>query len=282
MRNQFYKPRKPGFTLVELLVVIAIIGVLVGLLLPAVQAAREAARRMSCSNNMAQVGLSIHHYEFAAERLPAGVTNSDGPITNAPVGDHVGWLIRILPFIEQQNAYDQFDPKASVYAEENEPLRFLQIPTFYCPSFPHSTTADGFGLTNYAACYHDVEEPIDEDNHGLMFLNSGVRYSEIRDGSSYTILVGEMIPSDNSLGWTSGTEASLRNTSFLGGAAQLMSLPQMEEGSQTTGGFDSAHAGGANFVLADGAVKFLVASIDPLLLQHLGHRSDGNVISEEL
>jgi len=218
--------------------------------------------------------------EFAAEHLPAGVTNPSGPITNDETGNDIGWLVQILPFIEQQNAFDQFDPKTSIYSDENLPLRELSIPTFLCPSFPHEITEDGYGMTNFAACYHDVESPIDEDNHGLMYLNSSVRYSEIRDGSSHTILVAEMIPTENSLGWPSGTEASLRNSGSLDGAAQLLSLPRMEFGSQETGGLASAHPGGAHATFADGAVRFLMWSIDPITLQNLGHRSDGVVIQE--
>src|SRR6476646_8785498 len=97
-----------AFTLVELLVVIAIIGVLVALLLPAVQAAREAARRVSCVNNITQLGLSLHNYEFHYESLPAGVTNPEGPIRNEPQGIHVSWIITILPYLEQNAVYRKF------------------------------------------------------------------------------------------------------------------------------------------------------------------------------
>lgn len=107
MKNR--SPQRSGFTLVELLVVIAIIGILVGLLLPAVQAAREAARRMSCSNNFKQIGLALHNYHSAYKNLPM---NSGGTYENPRGGDfhnrfNLSWLVGILPFIEQQGLWDQ-------------------------------------------------------------------------------------------------------------------------------------------------------------------------------
>ncbi len=215
------RQRRQAFTLVELLVVIAIIGVLVGLLLPAVQAAREAARRVSCMNNMTQLGLAIHHHEFSIEHLPAGVINPDGPIRNEAIGQHVSWVVQILPYIEQQNLFEHFDIEAGAYAPENSEPRARSIPTTMCPSFPgpavivegSGESAKRIGSNTYAGCYNDSEAPIDVDNNGLLFLNSKIRYSEILDGSSQTILLGETTPKSNSLGWASGTRATLRNTS---------------------------------------------------------------------
>src|SRR3981189_1063062 len=97
--------RRRGFPLIELLVVIAIIAVLIALLLPAVQAAREAARRVQCVNNLVQVGGAIQNYESPYEVLPPGVVTPAGPILNIPKGQHLSWMIQILPFIEQANAY---------------------------------------------------------------------------------------------------------------------------------------------------------------------------------
>nr|WP_146389943.1 DUF1559 domain-containing protein [Allorhodopirellula solitaria] len=289
---------RAAFTLVELLVVIAIIGVLVGLLLPAVQAAREAARRCSCSNNMAQIGLSAHNFEFSMEHMPSGSINPDGPIRNEPVGQHVGYLVQLCPYIEQQGVAEQFDISLGTYDPANAPARAVHINSFLCPSSPYYVNNDNTsGLTNYAGCHHHTEAPIDEDNTGLLFLNSHVGYGEITDGSSHTILVGEMLPSLDSLGWASGTRASLRNTGWLAGRsmspdAEPSSIPPRQYGQPEqlppealnedgemkkdfVGGFDSLHNGGAHFCFADGSIRFISHSIEPQLYQNLGNRADG-------
>ncbi|WP_153557232.1 DUF1559 domain-containing protein [Roseimaritima sediminicola] len=273
-----------AFTLVELLVVIAIIGVLVGLLLPAVQAAREAARRCSCAHNLTQLGLATHNFEFAHEHLPAGTTNPSGPIRNEPVGQHVSFLVRLLPYVEQPGIAKRFDIEAGTYAAVNQPPRERWIPVYRCPSFGGSDF-DSAPTTNYAGCYHDSEAPIAEDNNGLLFLNSAIRYAEIEDGSTNTILIGEFLPANDSLGWASGTRSSLRNTgsvpfnaSYSGFQDYLRDQEGM--GILEVGGFGSQHPGGAQFVMADGAVTFLSSHIDPQLFQNMGNRADGEMMGE--
>lgn len=275
--------KRHAFTLVELLVVIAIIGILIGLLLPAVQAAREAARRMSCSNNLAQLALAIHHHEFNYEYLPSGVLDSEGPIRNEiNAGKHLSWCAQILPYIEQSNAYKKLDFDASAYAPENAEVRTLQISTFQCPSNPAPYTYDsgeGWAASDYAGCYHDVEAPIDSDNHGVLFLNSKIRFSDIPDGTTHTILLGEHLGDRDRLGWLSGTRATLRNTdSFVDESWEEYESKQL--GSLEVGGFGSHHRGGANFAFTDGSVRFMSHSIEPSLLQYLGNRADGEIFDD--
>src|SRR5437870_1360110 len=126
MRSSLFSKRS-GFTLVELLVVIAIIGILVALLLPAVQSAREAARRVTCLNNIVQLNLATHGYEFHFEHLPPGVVNPDGPIRSEPQGTHVGWIVQILPYMEQNQLARRFDQAAGAYADKNGQVRAAQI-----------------------------------------------------------------------------------------------------------------------------------------------------------
>lgn len=136
--------RRMGFTLVELLVVIAIIGILVGLLLPAVQAAREAARRMQCSNNLKQLGLAAQNYHDAYKTLPWHSDNAwsarSGPnLTKNHPMDHwmtFSWLTNVLPYIEQKNIYDQiaWNTQASALQGNNVALSRTVISTFLCPS----------------------------------------------------------------------------------------------------------------------------------------------------
>ena len=165
-------PRSAGFTLVELLVVIAIIGILVGLLLPAVQAAREAARRMSCSNNFKQIGLAIHNYHSAYKNLPTQSTGTYFLGSNATPGPNLqkhnrfrqSWLIGITPFMEQQGLWDTIsspndfkkDGTLDLQAMGPEPWNtnyepwMTQIPMIRCPSDP-GISPPGMARTNYAA-----------------------------------------------------------------------------------------------------------------------------------
>ncbi|WP_442508692.1 DUF1559 domain-containing protein [Novipirellula sp. SH528] len=172
--------QRTGFTLVELLVVIAIIGVLVGLLLPAVQAAREAARRMSCSNNFKQIGLGIHNYHSAYKGLPVHGTGTDRPAgQQIYAGDSNGtsinrrgsFLISVLPFIEQQALWEQISNPLNVKANGSAKNPSWQamgpgvarldygpwatnIPSYRCPSDP-GQGLPALGRTNYGACMGD-------------------------------------------------------------------------------------------------------------------------------
>jgi prepilin-type N-terminal cleavage/methylation domain-containing protein len=288
LRGESEPGRTSGFTLVELLVVIAIIGVLVALLLPAVQAAREAARRCSCQNNVAQLALAVHNYEFAVEHLPAGSINPTGPIRSEAEGQHVSWLVQILPYMEQVNAYMAFDQEAGAYAKRNSDVRALRISLFVCPSFPgNERNGDNTAArTTYAGCHNDVEDPIDADNHGLLILNKKLEFSDILDGSSQTLLLGEYRADEDELGWVSGTRATLRNTGSYDekqrrwqmrqeGTAESLPVNPLE-----VGGFSSAHPGGAQFALADGSCHYISEEIDLETYHQLGHRADGKLLSD--
>jgi prepilin-type N-terminal cleavage/methylation domain-containing protein/prepilin-type processing-associated H-X9-DG protein len=235
------KRQSAAFTLVELLVVIAIIGILIALLLPAVQAAREAARRVSCQNNLVQLSIALQNYEMAREVLPPGVTDPVSPVQSVPQGMHHGWMIHLLPHLEQKNAYAQVDFTSSVYGANNDPVRKLKIKAFQCPS--------DFGqmpnVTNYAGCHHDVEAPIAETNNGVLFLNSRVTYADIADGSSYTIFLGEKLIDSNDLGWMSGTRATLRNTGTPINATVAITGVTLPGAAADTSGEGAAGAGAA-------------------------------------
>ena len=292
-----------GFTLIELLVVIAIIAVLIALLLPAVQSAREAARRAQCVNNLMQLGIAIQNYESSHEVLPPGVVNATGPVLDQPVGYHFGWLPQILPYMELRNVYNHFNFKLGLYETQNSTTRMTLVRGFLCPSDPGPNRGAGSAsMTSYVGSHHDVEAPIAANNKGVLFLNSAIRYEDVLDGTSQTIVLGEKLNDGLGLGWASGTRASLRNagsginrSSVRGSASIVVSGSSGGEGDSPdedaltaaagtpafVGGYSSRHPGGANFTFGDGSVRFLKNSITPSVLKYLANRADGEIIDAD-
>jgi prepilin-type N-terminal cleavage/methylation domain-containing protein len=291
-----YTRRRFGFTLIELLVVIAIIGILVALLLPAVQATREAARRITCVNHLTQLGIALQSYQDAHEVLPPGTINPQGPIRSEPKGYHMGWLVQLLPYVEEGVTFKNIDFSVGVYDPKNAPVRALGMALLSCPSYNGPQNVDGAWVSNYAGCHHDVEAPIDQDNHGVFFLNSHISSKDVTDGTTHTIYVGEklgdttilrMVPD---LGWMSGTRATLRNTGApistgswsvgAGGEKGAKGAAAAGDKALAVGGFGSDHAMVSNFLFGDGAVHSLNNQISPGVLQQLGHRADGKLLTE--
>ncbi len=294
-------PPRPrvGFTLIELLVVIAIIAVLIALLLPAVQAAREAARRVQCVNNLMQLGVAINNYEASHELYPPGVVNPTGPILNIPKGYHYSWMVQILPYIEQSNAFKKINFAVGAYDPPNNTVRAHVVNVFLCPSDAGTARTDAGARSSYAACHNDIEAPIDVNNNGVFFLNSAdALHDELTDGTSTTVFVGEKLLSGTDLGWISGTNGTLRNMGTAINATSGNPLGEIESGDEGevvaapkagepdprafVGGYSSRHAGGANFLLGDGSVRFLKNTIGGKVLRLLANRADGEMISADL
>ena len=243
--------RRAGFTLVELLVVIAIIGILVGLLLPAVQAAREAARRMSCSNNFRQVGIGLHNYHAAYKNLPM---NRGGTYAGSAQNNSfdLSWMVGNLPFIEQQGLWDRisnpfgfnrdgstrtppFPSMGPVPWDENYQPWLTQVPTYRCPSDSTQPTPTRVAFTNYSACAGDAffeqaeaginssgvsqtdgtwgDESTERWARGIFRSRHFAKFRDVKDGLSNTIMCGENIVNDRTL-LAAGTIIAADNASW--------------------------------------------------------------------
>lgn len=270
-----------AFTLIELLVVIAIIGILVGLTLPAVQMVREAARRTECAHHLKQVVTALFNFESAHRRFPPGITSSTAKFRN------MTWLTHLLPYIEQQNVWDQ-----ALLDYQFDPIPYVShlgmrtpITVYSCPSDPASgkihwthhnrlvTTTSYLGVngTNYTA------------RDGVFYLDSRTRTRDVADGLSNTIVMGERPPSaDFWYGWWyagfgqsgSGSPDMLLGVRELNdGATYLESCPpgpyRFQKGKRgemcATLHYWSYHPGGANFAFGDGAIRFLSYTADDVL-----------------
>lgn len=302
------RTRHKGFTLVELLVVIAIIGILIALLLPAVQAAREAARRSQCTNNMKQIGLALHNYHDTYRCFPAGFIYRGGSGHR-----NYGWNVAILPYIEQQAFYDQLDAGnvplqvryASTAAADREMMQH-QISSLLCPSDDGPGTCDtiSFGgstdprvaLSNYVASCGYGDRPVRNDECGGMFYgNSWKDFASCKDGTSNTIAVGERCygqPGHPSHHHHAATWVGVGRNDSYGADATLRTLCRngfilnfdyaANGGPENMGkGCASYHPGGANFVLCDGSVHFISETIDRVnVIQWLSLRNDGRTFDQ--
>lgn len=190
-----------GFTLVELLVVVTIIGILVALLTPAVQAAREAARRMSCGNHLRQLGIAVHHYHESLAMLPPGALVQqlpDGTLSTSYLGPHA----RILPFLEQNNVFGAMNISASYGDVVNKEAVGRVIDGFLCPSevrrgpFAHKTFGN-IGGVNYGFCMGDWYvwnglTGICPPTRSAFGVNLSHRWADFSDGLSNTLLISEV------------------------------------------------------------------------------------------
>ncbi|HVJ68963.1 MAG TPA: DUF1559 domain-containing protein [Caulifigura sp.] len=307
--------RLRGFTLIELLVVIAIIAILIALLLPAVQQAREAARRTQCKNNMKQLGLAMHNYLDVYKIFPQAMRPNSLYIAN--------WPPRIFPFIDEGNRLNKLATFAPDPIVNLQPWRFDTAPhygrdpvwgpvaAFVCPSSSQGNTSidlnyaccpwqSQLGALHYRGCtgrFEDIVNPTDTldqryANAGIFYPHGVVGPSQVNDGMSNTILLGE---SSSSMGfptakknnwaginpWSWG-EYWYPDTRRLTIDSKLIQFPINYRGtfytSQTP--YTSDHTGGAQFTMADGSVRFLSQNMDLATLKSLATRSNGDIPGE--
>ncbi|MBC7968405.1 MAG: DUF1559 domain-containing protein, partial [Fuerstia sp.] len=304
---------------------IAIIAILIALLLPAVQQAREAARRTQCKNNLKQYGLALHNYHDTYLRFPPGGQDWGNP--------NVGWQVRILPFTEQTALYGAINfsdvnawDRLLVATDPNSQLRKRNVPYAKCPTDASANVDTNWAQASYCgslgsqrtpsasgACnifmtanvhYPDPGGQADHGNStsgtslsgmfGRLWADSpGIK--DITDGTTNTIMVGEILPAcnDHTAGWWhyNGMANAHASTSVPLNTMTTCSSPYKRPTAEYPGcenannwnlswGFRSGHTGGAQFLLGDGSVRFLSQNIDYQTYQYLGRRADGFVIGE--
>jgi prepilin-type processing-associated H-X9-DG protein/prepilin-type N-terminal cleavage/methylation domain-containing protein len=324
----------PAFTLLELLVVIAITGVLVGLLIPAVQKVREAANRIRCQNNLKQIGLALHNFHDTNQSFPQGSTHIQRFLESAP---RLTYLYRLYPYLEQGNTYNKFDPniaKASQVADGLVPwcgsansigpnaATAQVVPGLLCPSdglggttstgfndsgvevgtWNHSNYLAFFGSQNYSA---GPPWAMPTNQRTAFGFNYGARLSDIRDGSSNTMVFGEYLtglpeseaPKDfrgnhwmDIPGYSQIYTQSTPNSSspdLFSPTEWCFNRPELNlpcAGStleETRAASRSRHPGGVNILLADGSVRFIDERINLDLWQALATISGGEALSGE-
>ncbi len=301
-----------GFTLIELLVVIAIIGILVGLLLPAVQKVREAAARAQCKNNLKQMGLAFHNYHATTGSFPPGFTSRATATDGPGLGPGWGWSAYLLPYLEQDNLYRRIDFGRDIADPVNAPARQTSLRIFLCPSDSPggltTTVRDGSGnpicevaFGNYVgmAGVYEVSGYPDTSNGspGVLLRNSAVRVTDITDGSSNTLFVGERAwlwqgkvrsPATTWVGAvTNAIVPQTLNPALgveAGGVMVLTNSGTAAEGRVPNNPYDhvedacSNHPQGVNFLFGDGSVRSIQNSISPAAWAGSATRAGGEVV----
>jgi len=320
-----------AFTLIELLVVIAIIAVLIALLLPAVQAAREAARRMQCTNNLKQIGIALHNYHAAVGAFPPGYLSLMNPVTGvAPFdngGPGWGWASFSLNQMEQLPVYNSINFVLGIEVPANQTARLTVLGSFLCPSdawrqdtftvVDSTTTGTMAGATicdaassNYVGSVgsgdpsslypyfnnSDNGPPGRDNGNGLFFRNHSINIAQILDGTSQTFAAGERSQNLSRAIWAGAiTNAAVPLVALQaeagldpeGGGALVLSHTGEGHGPNSPSGlahgdqYWSLHPGGANFLFADGSVRFIKELIIFKIFQALATRAGGEVLSAD-
>jgi prepilin-type N-terminal cleavage/methylation domain-containing protein/prepilin-type processing-associated H-X9-DG protein len=298
--------RHSAFTLLEVLIAIAIIAVLAALLLSAVQMAREAANRISCANNLKQIGLACHSYHDVNDAFPPGYAAAlDADLASTQPG--WGWAAYLLPYLDQSALCQSINFCQPIDAPCNASARLTVLPVFLCRSDPG--VPPGFTIVNaagqpivdaapisYAASSGaDELDQIPGPLEGVFYRNSQVRIVDITDGTTTTTMIG-----DRSWSWAMAPWAGALPGGVLYGGPQnpwknspdaaypaanfcLAQNRQINDRKDTDGALDdfvSDHPGGINMLFADGTVRFLRNSMDPVVFAAMGTRAGGEVISE--
>lgn len=294
-----------GFTLIELLVVIAIIAILIALLLPAVQQAREAARRTQCKNNLKQFGLAIHNYHDVHLAFPIGWMNQNGNLDS-----NWSWGAYCLPFMDQATLTNELNVGdvslgALLAAGTSDSALKTPLTMFRCPSDTAPNMNSGHQATDSNGDQHSIATSNyvgangsgDWTSNGYFGENSRVRFRDVTDGTSNTIMVGERswtLPDGGSnaacnaamaVGIGSSAPGDIQRMALAKGLFRINSV-QIDSGAgdgveQCARGYSSRHAGGAQFLLGDGAVRLISENVDYTdIFVNLLHKSDGNVIGE--
>lgn len=311
-------PFRAGFTLIELLVVVAIIAVLIGLLVPAVQQVRESANRSACQNNLKQLGVALHNFHSARKVFPASGWTTAGP--GNPAGKFVGWRALTLPYIEQENLQKLYDFNSHWWEGTNPTAGGVQVLTYQCPSVPSrqrvlSAVAKSprpamtfpvpIAPTDYEVVMGVQPASIDPQyyNSGnrfsVMHRDSRVRMTDVKDGTSSTIMVVECaarplvyrgrsanpaLSNDQGIGWVdsegpfsldgASADGSQEGCTPANGCAHVMNRKNDNEPY-------SFHPGGGNFLFADGHVSFIRESVSLRTFAALCTRAAGEVVDEE-
>ena len=298
------RPRsRAGFTLIELLVVIAIIGVLIALLLPAVQAAREAARRAGCQDNLKQIGLAMHNYHATHDVFPIGyVARPNANILATSPG--WGWASAILPQAEQGPLYNAANLNLPIEDSSNLTVRTTALGVYNCPTdrsagrftvtdINNSPIADAWSNSyagNFGRDVNIAKSPT--GGNGLFMCNLAFGVKDIIDGTGQTILVGERATILTKTPWAGAIDGGTcrispnspsRSTSVK--TAPIEPLARADTGGGTSDNlffdpddFFGAHPAGLYFLMGDGSVRFVKASISPAIYGDLASRN-GNEIA---
>ena len=342
---------RSAFTLVELLVVIAIIGILIGMLLPAVQSVREAARRVSCANNMRQLGLAMQNYESTFGHFPPGFSSMPSRDGTAATGVHIdpvtwnaapgwGWGAHLLPFVEGNNIHAQIDFDIPIWAAEHRAIIQTQLPMFLCPSSsgddqpftvvdeaeaPYSPDGNApivLGRSNYVASHGQesawgsftdiysfstqeisINGDVSRVADGPFYRNSKTKMSEVRDGTTNSIFLGEHSSRLSDKTWVGVVPGATVHPKFSSpengpdGAATLVLYHMGPSGGELditgfpiihpvnfptfhVGQMFAEHPGGGNVCMGDGSIQFISESVSLLTWAELSSINEGEVVGD--